>query len=502
MGLADKEELRMLLQLLAQQEQGRQPVPDTGQQSYPGSLPMRFPQGEPGGGLPVPDPFVGPRALPTPPDMGQQDYPGSTPTIPRPLPSIPTIPRLSMESLGLSPAGGRPSPLEGLSPSGGMEAGGYGGIEGGTWGFPPQTAGEVPRMELAGRGEAPSPFPDAPLPPPTPDSRLGAPPADERGGYSGGRLRFPGLPEEAGGELPAAPEKEGDLSRARASGELEKLYAMQALGEGLGGMEVVTAGDILHRTAKGVGPGKPRGQALKSYTDFLGRKELGGIGAKDAMALQGLKGTQALEQIKAKDVAGTYGGLTEDQRKQLITERGTWKSNVRIRKLQEASDAAAGLLSMITVEGTISHQMAARMLLAASGEERYSEQDLKGVLESQGLVQSWWDYAVKKVPGNMSDRLKDEYTRVAREMKRIKDVSLSRLADEWAEGFSGLSGIPAERIKKDAYNVSTEEEIAARTPLTAVRMRDKKTVKVTEEEAARIGRGEIPGYQLVPRPGI
>jgi hypothetical protein len=108
-----------------------------------------------------------------------------------------------------------------------------------------------------------------------------------------------GRPESVG-QLAAAPEKAGDLSRGRASGELEKLYAMQALGEGLGGMEVVTAGDILHRTAKGVGPGKPRGQALKSYTDFLGRKELGGIGSKDAMALQGLKGKQALEAIEAK----------------------------------------------------------------------------------------------------------------------------------------------------------------------------------------------------------
>ncbi|MCK5652775.1 MAG: hypothetical protein KAJ42_15400 [Gemmatimonadetes bacterium] len=446
MGLVDKQELDILLDLIksqqAEMERLKTPAPDMGQDSYPGSLPMRFPQGEPGGGLPVPEP-MGPQAPtpPTPPNVdllgGRMIQTGGQPPPPSPQ-GTPTGPAAPPE----------PGFIESLRDL--MNYQGFANQDMGQDSYPGSLPFRAPQPPSGG-------WPDAPLPPPTPDSRLGAPPADEQGGYSGGRLRFPGLEEEAG-ELPAAPEKAGDLSRGRASGELEKLYAMQALGEGLGGMEVVTAGDILHRTAKGVGPGKPKGQAAKSYTDFLAKKELGGIGAEDAMALQGLKGTQALEQIEAKNVQGTYGGLTDDQRKSLIGERREWKSNVRIRKLQEASDAANGLLSMIQVEGTISHQMAARMLLAASGEERYSEQDIKGVLESQGLVQSWWDYAVKKVPGKMSDRLKDEYTRVATEMKRIKDIELSKLADEWAEGFEGLSGIPAERIKKDAYNVIEPEE--------------------------------------------
>lgn len=299
---------------------------------------------------------------------------------------------------------------------------------------------------------APTPAPAAsPLPPP-PDSRLGAPPSDERGGYSGGRLRFPGLAEEAPGELPAAPEKAGDLSRGRATRELEMLMAAQQLGDQLGGMGVVTAGDVRYGTQKGRGIDRPQA-GLGGMIDFRQKTLLGEKGQDDAMALQRLKGKQALEQIGAKDQQEIIGGLTEDQRSGMDDEARAWRTNVRIRKLQEASDAAQGLISMVEVPGTISHQMAARMLLAASGEERYSEQDIKGVIKSQGLAQGWWDYMIQKIPGKMSDRLKGEYTRVAREMKRIKDVGLHKIATDWSEGYSARSGIPASRISMEAYNI-------------------------------------------------
>jgi len=434
-GAGEDDQLRMLLEMYKRAGAGGEaPGRDPIRVDFGG--PRRELGGIPGGGIP---PGITPPTPPTPPSL---------------LGGLP--PELS----GIPPGGLSGDPF-GPSAQGVQDMTGMFDpttITGAPFQPPPQlpsqNAGTWPTPP-ARAGPGPPPAADPAADPTAPDSRLGAPPFDEQGGYSGGRLRFPG---EAPGELPAAPEKEGDLSRGRASRELEKLYAAQALSEGLGGMEVVTAGDILHRTAKGVGPSKPRGQALRGLTDFKAKEYLGGIGQKDALALQGLKGEQALEQIGLKEGQQVIGGLTEDQRTGMDAEARAWRTNVRVRKLQEASDAAQGLLSMVQVPGTIAHAMAGRMLLAASGEERYSEQDIKGVEKSQGLVQGWWDYMIKKVPGDMSERLKAEYTRVAVEMKRIKDVALHRIAKDWSEGYSVRSGIPAARISNEAYSMDPSKE--------------------------------------------
>lgn len=67
-----------------------------------------------------------------------------------------------------------------------------------------------------------------------------------------------GLEEEAAAPAPApaaeeVPRQPGDMDRIRARDKLDWLRAMENIGEGFGRMQVVTTGDVLHKTAKGQG---------------------------------------------------------------------------------------------------------------------------------------------------------------------------------------------------------------------------------------------------------
>lgn len=181
----------------------------------------------------------------------------------------------------------------------------------------------------------------SPPPPPTPDPATPAlPPRPERrpgfGGADELQMHQPRTPlEQEGvggqppspGQLPAAPEKEGDLSRGRATRKLDELLAMQEISEGLGNMEVVTAGDILHKTAKGMGT-KPRFKA-----EGL-RAKIGMEAERDMMMYEhGLN----LKEIKARGAAATETALATRVPARLSpTERGEWRgAQVAVSELNE-----------------------------------------------------------------------------------------------------------------------------------------------------------------------
>lgn len=182
-------------------------------------------------------------------------------------------------------------------------------------------------------GSVPMPSPQGPaqgLGPATP-ALPGRP--ERRPGYGGADElqmhdpRTPGQQESVGGQLPSAPEKEGDLSRGRASRELEKLFAMQEMAEGLGNMEVVTAGDILHKTAKGMGT-KPRFKA-----EGL-RARIGMEADRDLMMYEhGLN----LKEIEARGKAATKTALASRVPQRLSpTERAEWRgAQVAVSELNE-----------------------------------------------------------------------------------------------------------------------------------------------------------------------
>ena len=195
-------------------------------------------------------------------------------------------------------------------------------------GFFPSEAPLDPRM--LDRPPPPTLEPAAPALPGRPERRPGFGGADEL------QMHQPRTPlQQEGvtgqppspGQLPTAPEKEGDLSRGRASRKLEELLAMQEISEGLGNMEVVTAGDILHKTAKGMGT-KPRFKA-----EGL-RAKIGMEAERDMMLYEhGLN----LKEIKARGTEATKTAMATRVPARLSpTERGEWRgAQVAISELNE-----------------------------------------------------------------------------------------------------------------------------------------------------------------------
>ncbi len=240
------------------------PLVDSGQQSYPGSMPMRFPP-PPAGDVGPQEPSIMDRLneWSASQPLGQDSYPGSMPT---------RFPEGPAQGLG---------PATPALPERPERRPGYGGAD------------ELHMHDPRTPGEQ--------------EAVAGQPPAV--------------------GELPAAPEKEGDLSRGRASRELQRLLGMQEMAEGLGNMEVVTTGDILHRTAKGMGT-KPRFKAE-------GLRGLIGMEADRDAALY--KHGLNLEEIKARGEAATKTGLATRAPARLSpTERGEWRgAQVAVSELNE-----------------------------------------------------------------------------------------------------------------------------------------------------------------------
>jgi len=249
--------------------------------------------------------------------------------------------------------------------------------------------------------------------------------------------------QEAAGQLPAAPEQPGDLSRERARQELAELEALAAMDEGFGRARVVTTGDVIHRTAKGMGTERPyvspHRESIKAKRDLSG-----------ALDLEDRK--QAGRKELAEMTIQGYGGMTKDQRNKLTTERASFRRSPIARKLREGISAADEVVELANQSGSIAHQMAARKLLAASGEDRYSEQDIKGVLRRAGIAQSTWDMFIRTTTGNMTEGLRKSYKKVAKAMSDMANKKLRELANESAEGYSKMSGVPVQRVL-EAYGI-------------------------------------------------
>lgn len=388
-----------------------------------------------GGMMPSPPPAIGYGGMPG----GETGYgPAAVPPLPSPLP-----PQVQ--------PGGQPPATEPF-----LGGSGYGGIGGGTLPFPPQAAGpqvlpepapgdpgfmgpqqEPPRADYGGGsypGELPMRFPPAPP--------RGTAPTAPAGGNPDYGITVGPFPEEEIPPLPTPPEADGDLARDRAGRELAQLENMRAMAEGFGNMNVVTTGDVLHRTAKGMGTA-PRWKAEGIRGTIESKRGLAG-----ATALEDRK--QAGRRELAEAALGTgVGGLSKRQQDQLLSERSAFRRSERFRGLRKASTAAERIKEFVNTGGSIAHQTAARMLLQAAGESgRFSERDLEGVIKRAGVIQSTWDRLVRFGTGDMSEGLKDEYVAIADKLIAYNRQSTNDLAYESAEGFSGETGIPVERVVK------------------------------------------------------
>ncbi len=350
--MAEDQYLRLLLQLIAGQVGGQKEGSLTDQLNRIGAEGDAI-SGGPGTNQLNPIPQYAPFQPPTPPTPTPPSFDllgGRSINTGGPLPP-PTPQGTPPQFMGPQAPVPPEPPGPGLSPGGGMHAGGYGGIEGGTWAFPPQAAGAMPPVQTA--------EPPVDLGPPLEQGQSIQEVPQRPPGYGGAGLdelhvhdpRTPGEQEAyAGrpgspitGELPSAPEKEGDLSRVRASRELQRLLGMQEMAEGLGNMEVVTTGDILHKTAKGMGT-KPRFkaeglrsligvQADRDKTMFEHGLDMPKAKRQEMTYAHGLD----LEAIKARGEAATKTGLaTRAPTRMSPTERGEWRgAQVAVSELNE-----------------------------------------------------------------------------------------------------------------------------------------------------------------------
>jgi len=239
--------------------------------------------------------------------------------------------------------------------------------------------------------------------------------------------------EEPSPEIPAEQplpdiQAPGDLARSRAEQKLDRLSALRTITEGIGGLGTLqTKAQIM------------TGQKRKPFVaETLRRRE-------------------SVAEEELANVGVATSAFTPQQQKNLMTERTRWLESQTYKSSTKAISDADKIMELIKGGGAIQHEMAARFLLRASGEQRLSDADVASVRSRAG-IKGLKDKLKRLAQDKITQEVKDQYAEIARKLKIGMMSYLRDQARKEAESFARISGIAEEEVYKAYGNIYGPDE--------------------------------------------